>query len=142
MSAQSPSPIDRAVSAAVEAIPGLTTLVLHGSHAAVRARPDSDLDFAAAAAAPIGRDCLNRARLAMEAASGRDVDLIDLRDPDVSSVLKVEAVRRGRRLIERDPVDFAFLESDLMAAFQDLVEAREPVVSALRETLRARAAHG
>ena len=86
--------------------PGMRQALLFGSLAAGRARPDSDMDIAVDLGRPL--DSVDKARLieALAEASGRAIDLIDLRtagEPLLGQILK-----HGQRLIGSD-ADYAEL---------------------------------
>lgn len=80
--------------------PGIRQAVVFGSVASGRARADSDLDIAVDAGRPLDAPAKARLIEALAAATGRAVDLIDLRtagEPLLGQILK-----HGRRVVGSD----------------------------------------
>lgn len=80
--------------------PGIRQAVIFGSMASGRARADSDLDIAVDAGRPLDAPAKARLIEALAAATGRAVDLIDLRtagEPLLGQILK-----HGRRVVGSD----------------------------------------
>lgn len=85
-----------AIRSVLERDPRVRLAMLFGSLAAGRVRPDSDLDIAILADRPLSAELKGEWIDALAAATGRPVDLIDLRtagEPLLGQVLK------GRRLV-------------------------------------------
>ena len=114
----------------LDRVPGVQAVYLFGSHADGSARPDSDLDLAVLAAAPL--DPLDRwhAQEALAAEAGVDVDLVDLRS--ASTVMRAEVLRSGRVLLDLDPTARAFWETWTMSAYALLNEERQGILDDIR----------
>ena len=91
---------DRLILALLARHPEIDLAVLFGSLATGSARPDSDVDLAVGALAPLGRE--ERMTLISELAEqlGRPVDLIDL--ASVGEPLLGQILTHGRRLLGSD----------------------------------------
>ena len=89
---------------ALQLIDSLELAVLFGSVARGKARADSDLDIAVRYAAPLDAEQKLSLIRALGAASGRPVDLIDLRT--VGPIVARQALTLGKRLFGSD-TDFA-----------------------------------
>ena len=89
------------------AAPSVELVVLFGSVARGRPRPDSDLDVAVRCDGPADLDALYLL-LAPRLASSL-LDLVDLRR--AGSLLAFQVARHGRLLYERDPGAFRILQS-------------------------------
>jgi len=87
---------ERAILAVLASHPEIRIAILFGSLARGAGRPDSDLDLAVAAAAPL--DASQKATLIGELARrvGRPVDLVDLHH--ATGLVLREVLTRGRRL--------------------------------------------
>jgi predicted nucleotidyltransferase len=84
----------------LESQPGIRQAVVFGSVASGRARADSDLDIAVDAGRPLDASAKARLIEALAAATGRAVDLIDLRtagEPLLGQILK-----HGHRVVGSD----------------------------------------
>lgn len=90
----------------LESQPGIRQAVVFGSVASGKASPDSDLDIAVEAERPL--DAAERMRLIGElaAATGRPVDLIDLKT--AGEPLLGQILQHGRRILGND-TDYAAL---------------------------------
>lgn len=90
----------------LESHPGIRQAVVFGSVASGKAGPDSDLDIAVEAEHPL--DAAERMRLIGElaAATGRPVDLIDLKT--AGEPLLGQILQHGRRILGSD-TDYAAL---------------------------------
>jgi uncharacterized protein len=87
---------------ALQMIDGLELAVVFGSVAQGNARFDSDLDIAVRYAAPLNADEKLTLFRALGAASGRPVDLIDLRT--AGPIVARQALTRGKRCSEPTPI--------------------------------------
>jgi len=114
-------------------LPTLTAAYVFGSTARGDARPDSDLDVAVLAAAPVARDLLWSVSEDLALAVSRDVDLVDLRD--ASTVLAAQIIATGKVFIDRSPEARRAFEGRAYADYARLNEER-------REILKAVAARG
>ena len=81
----------------LESHPHIRQALVFGSVASGRARPDSDLDLAVEADHPLGAREKTRLIEALAAATGRPVDLIDLKT--ASGPLLGQILRHGRRIL-------------------------------------------
>ncbi len=98
-----PAPDDRhaAVTAVVADHPAVRLAVLYGSVAQGAAGPESDLDLAVMGERPLSAGETVALVRALAHATGRPVDLVDLRT--VHGALLAEVLRTGTRLYEADP---------------------------------------
>ncbi len=104
-------PDDRVAVATIrDAVPGLVAIYRFGSSVAGDRGPDSDVDLAVLAAAPI--DALLRFELQERLASAlrQHVDLVDLRG--ASPVMAMQVIEKGRVLLD--------LDSPARGRFEDL----------------------
>ena len=108
--------------AALQMIDGLELAVVFGSVAQGNARADSDLDIAVRYAAPLDAEQKLALIRALGAASGRPVDLIDLRT--AGPIVARQALTRGRRLFGTDTSFATQLSRTLIdyADFAPLIE--------------------
>jgi uncharacterized protein len=105
-------------------------LVLFGSEARGDATPHSDLDVAILAGRPLPRDRVAEARSDLEVATGRDVDLIDLRAADTT--LQHQVVQTGQMLhAARDKQAEAFRDF-VLRDYVSLNEARAGILADVR----------
>lgn len=106
-------------------------LYLFGSQAAAAQRPDSDIDLAVLAAAPLSDK--QRWNLAQELAVelGRDVDLIDLRS--ASTVLRSQILHTSRKLHEADAAAVGAFEDFILADYACLNEERAGILADIAE---------
>jgi predicted nucleotidyltransferase len=97
---------------------GLDTLWLFGSEAEGKAHQGSDLDLAALfRRQPEGLDLFD-ARTELEEILRRDVDLVDL--DHASPILALQVLRRGRLLVDRNPVRRFSFSSRTLSMYEDL----------------------
>jgi len=110
-------------------------LVLFGSAARGRLRPDSDIDVGWLGLPPPGE---SEAALlaALERPLGRDVHLVDLRL--ASDLLRIEVVRSGLVSFERAAGRWTSFAGESMSRWSDL----EPLVRRCAEAVRRRALEG
>ena len=120
----------------VAAMPDVLLAILHGSVAAGRAAPHSDVDVAVAGAAVLTHDRLDELRLRLEAGTGRAADVVDLHR--VGGVFLAETLRRGRVLINRRPSVLAGLMIRMLGYQEDLL----PAVRLIRRHHAEALAHG
>lgn len=108
------------------AIPDLVTLYRFGSQAKGEARPDSDVDLAVLARAPIPN--LRRFELAQDLAIQlhRDVDLIDLRS--ASTVMRMQVISTGTCLDAPDEPARREFEMYAYSDYARLNEERREIV--------------
>lgn len=109
-----------------EAISNLQAVYLFGSAATGELRPDSDLDIAVLADAPIDPVARFDLAQAIAAARNRDVDLIDL--ASASAVLRVEIVGRGRRLFPTQDEAVEQFEDFVFSDYARLNEERHAIL--------------
>ncbi len=107
---------------ALQMIDGLELAVIFGSVAQGTARFDSDLDIAVRYATPLNADEKLTLIRALGAASGRPVDLIDLRT--AGPIVARQALTLGKRLFGTDADFVSQLSRTLMdyADFAPLIE--------------------
>jgi len=110
-------------------IPGLQALWLFGSRAGEGCRPDSDWDLAFLAKAPLDGWQLLDLRARLSAATGSEVDLVDLHK--ASTVLAIEVLRADRLLLDPDPFVRENFEMRTLTQYQDLNEARKGILEDL-----------
>lgn len=90
-----------ALRAVLDGFPSVRLAILYGSLGRGAARPGSDLDLAVMGGQPLSaRTCLALIR-ALGDASGRPVDLVDLRT--AGGGILHEVLQTGTRILERDP---------------------------------------
>jgi predicted nucleotidyltransferase len=113
----------------LERHPEIRIALLFGSLAAGRGRRDSDLDLAVAAGQPLGADQKTALIAELAQATGRPVDLVDLRT--AAGVVLQEALTTGLRLRVTDSALLAelvkkmwFDEADFQPYRRRILEAR------------------
>jgi predicted nucleotidyltransferase len=131
--------IEREIMEALGTIPGIDTVLLFGSRACGKARPDSDLDIAVLPATdvPGGRrklqSCIAVA-LAHLAPEGRvDVVLLD----EVPELLRQRVFESGKVLIRGDPIRFRELRIRTMREHGDREPYRRLLIDAQARRLTA-----
>jgi uncharacterized protein len=115
---------------ALQMIDGLELAVVFGSVAQGNARFDSDLDIAVRYAAPLNADEKLSLIRALGAASGRPVDLIDLRT--AGPIVARQALTLGKRLFGTD-TDFASQLSRTLIDYADFAPLVERTLRERRE---------
>ena len=115
---------------ALQLINGLELAAVFGSVAQGNARADSDLDIAIRYAAPLNADEKLTLIRALGAASGRPVDLIDLRT--AGPIVARQALTRGKRLFGTD-TDFASQLSRTLIDYADFAPLIERTLKERRD---------
>jgi predicted nucleotidyltransferase len=107
---------------------GPYSVYLYGSRAAGLERPDSDYDFAIAAAAPIGKSELEAIRedLADALPGAPGIDCVDLRASPLT--LAAQVLESGIVLFPGDDYERAMLETRLMSMYAILNEERQGII--------------
>lgn len=135
MNASALPPDDAIVAAVVQCVPGATAAWLFGSAANGRWRAGSDLDIAV----QTREDWLPADRFeaanALSERLGIDVDLLDFQRLD--TVMQVQIIGTGRRLMARDPVALLQYEGFLHTEYQNIQRWRQPMMRALADRLSA-----
>lgn len=108
---------------------GLDALYVYGSEAASRTGPKSDVDLAALTERVPGGMELMDLRARLEAAVGRDVDLVFL--GQASPIVAWQVLRHGKLVYESNSRRRAQLEIRTITAYADLKRSRAPVERAL-----------
>jgi predicted nucleotidyltransferase len=105
-------------------------VLLFGSHASGLEKPDSDVDLGLllGRAAPDAFS-LARTQTDLEEVLGKSVDLVVL--DTASPILRMEALRRHRILVQKDPERFEQFVVRTLGEYFDLKRVREPIERAL-----------
>lgn len=111
---------------------GAIAVYLHGSHAAGKARPDSDLDLALLL--PHGTDFDAAAERLAEALSGLPVDIQNL--SDAPPLFRVRVYFEGVCLFVSDPTLLARLSAPSLSEHLDNEYFLGPMRAAMRERIR------
>ena len=111
---------------------------LFGSVAAGSARPSSDLDVAVLLTPGAGQAVLDRLIDALERASGRTVDLVEL--SLAPPLLAHEVVRQGKLILSRDEAERVEFATRAVARYLDTAHLRKVQHQYLRERVEARGA--
>lgn len=111
---------------------------LFGSVAAGTARPSSDLDVAVLLTPGTGQAVVDRLNDALERASGRTVDLVDL--SLVPPLLAHEVVKQRKLIFSRDEAERVEFETRAVARYLDTANLRKVQHEYLRERVEARGA--
>ena len=114
----------------LQTIEGLELAVVFGSVAQGNARADSDLDIAVRYAAPLDAEQKLALIRSLGAASGRPVDLIDLRT--AGPIVARQALTRGKRLFGTD-TDFASQLSRSLIDYADFAPLIERTLKERRD---------
>jgi predicted nucleotidyltransferase len=113
-----------------DVIPRLIAVYRFGSTAAGQAHPESDIDLAFLAAAPL--EPLERFALQEKLASrlGRDVDLLDLRA--ASTVMRMQVISNGHLLATYDATAHEAFEDHTYSSYARLNEERRDILEQVR----------
>jgi predicted nucleotidyltransferase len=111
---------------------------LFGSVAAGTARPASDLDVAVLLTPGAGPTVVDRLIEALERASSRAVDLVDL--SLAPPLLAHEVVRQGKLILSRDEDERVEFETRAVARYLDTAHLRKVQHEYLRKRVEARGA--
>ncbi len=109
---------------------GLLAVYLYGSFAKGVACPDSDIDLALLAQAPLPPGVLAELASELMDLCGRAVDLVDLRQ--VPTVLRMQVITTGRRLWCRDRSACELFETHVLSDYVDLNERRAGILEDIR----------
>ncbi len=128
---------DAAIQALRERIPSLIAVYLYGSSARDQIRPDSDVDIALLADAPLASETLFDLSAELAEILGRDVDLVDL--ARATPVLCMQ-VLEGKVLFCADPQKLAWFENLAMSRYCQLNADRREILNDIlsRSTVYAR----
>lgn len=136
-------PVDDQIAAAVRLaqarLPDLRTVILYGSRAGGRPRPDSDIDLAVLCDRPVDAIALFHLAGDMSGLGPAPVDLADLRAPYLSALLRRDILLKGRVLIAGAEDLVAAEQVEAMGAFQEHWEATAQIREMFRERLRREA---
>jgi predicted nucleotidyltransferase len=123
---------------ALEGVPAVRVAYLFGSRVTGRARPDSDLDLAVLFDRDL--DATARLRATLDVIGlltdalgvlGERADILDLRQ--AGSGVGFRAIREGRRVIERDPVERLRIEVRIARQYDDEAPRRALLVKAAHQ---------
>ncbi|MES1197018.1 MAG: nucleotidyltransferase domain-containing protein [Pseudomonadota bacterium] len=106
-------------------IAGLAGVYLFGSQAAGDARPDSDIDLAFYAGAPVSRALVLDLQQRTANALMRDVDLVDL--ASASTILQMQVLREGRLVEVLHPRSIGEFELRVLRDYDDLKRRRAEI---------------
>jgi uncharacterized protein len=118
-------------------VPGLRLVMLFGSFADDRQRPNSDIDIAFAAKRPLDSRALFDLKLDLQTVGARRVDLIDLGDAAVSLILKHEIIATGKAIFEADNYVLSEYEGPIFRDYHDFIYRRREIDNALTQRLSA-----
>lgn len=118
-------------------IPSLLGVYVFGSAANDRMHPESDIDIAILTGQPQDPATLWEIAQALAQLAGREVDLVDLRR--ASTVLRMQVIGSGRRLLCNDPVQCETFEDFVYSDYARLNEERAGI---LRDVARRKQIHG
>jgi predicted nucleotidyltransferase len=111
---------------------GAIAVYLHGSHAAGKARPDSDIDLAILM--PHGADFELAAERLAEALAGLPVDVQDLRE--APPLFRVRVYFEGLCLFVSDPTELARHSAPSLSEHLDTEYFLAPMREAMRKRIR------
>ena len=108
-------------------------IIVFGSAAHERMRPDSDIDVAYMSDRGQATDEHGRFMLAQEMAGflDRDVHLVDLRR--ASTVLQAQVVARGKVILDREPLRRQEIFMLVLQEYARLNEERAPILAKIKE---------
>jgi uncharacterized protein len=140
MSNNPPQPVQDALAILEARVPHLLAVLVFGSFAKGRVRSDSDLDLAFLPKEPLDMKILWELNSDLSIAAGREVNLIDLSNPKVSSVLKFEVIKGGKLIYCPDRSMILDMKCRFIEQFHDLCIARTEIDLKQRERLKLDAA--
>ena len=117
----------RALTLLESRIPGLIALYRFGSAANGTLRPDSDLDYAILAPAPLAPVARFEVQEDLARLLRRAVDLVDLRR--ASTVMRMQVIANGVAVAIRDPVETERFEVTVYASYARLNEERREILA-------------
>lgn len=107
-------------------IPEAQAVYVFGSQATGTENPDSDLDIAVLAPAPLDAEKLFALAAELATAAGRHVDLVDLRA--ASTVMRSQVIANGRRIYRGDETVCDQFEDLAYSSYARLNEERRPII--------------
>ena len=110
--------------------PAVRLAILYGSAARGAAKPESDLDLAVMGLRPLATDEILTLVEALAQATGRPIDLLDLRR--THGTLLGEVLRTGLRVVETDPALYPALLSRHALDEADFGPYRDRILAARR----------
>jgi len=108
-------------------VPDVVAVYLFGSAASGELRPDSDIDLAILAAAPLPATRLWSLAQSLALTAGRDVDLIDLQS--ASTVMRAQVISKGKRLYCADEARCGEFEDRVYSDYARLNEERREILN-------------
>lgn len=128
---QPPLPVDEVIVATLRAgLAGLQEVYRYGSAGGPYERADSDIDLAVLAERPLSFDNLSRLAAELTRATGRDIDLNDLRRLPVT--LRVQIVAGGVRLFAADVGAADEYDARTLSDYARLNEERRAILEEVR----------
>ena len=133
MSSRSPLPVSEMEIRAVLAkeLAGAQFVLLYGSFGTPYFTDDSDLDIAVQFPARLELSSLLNICASLEAATGRKIDLVDLRGAD--PVLAMQALRAGRPLLINDARAYGQFGMRTLSDYMDLKIDRRDIEQGLMQ---------
>jgi uncharacterized protein len=135
-----PLSVQKALAILQANVTDLLAVFVFGSFASGRVRADSDLDLAFLPQKTLDMQTLWALNPEVAMAAGREVDLIDLSNVSLSSVLKFEIIKRGELIYCSDRKAVLDMKVQFIEQFHDLYIARTDIDLKLRERLKLDAA--
>lgn len=115
----------------------LRLVVLFGSFASGHQRHDSDIDIGFAATRGLEGRTLFDLKLTIQAQCERNVDLIDLTNPNISIVLKHEVISTGVVIFESNDSIMSEFQARILRDYEDFMYRRRSLDNALANRLGA-----
>lgn len=128
--------IDHLVETLKQQLDNLNLVILFGSFATGHQHVDSDIDLAIGCDRPLTPRELFDLTLALQADCNQIVDLVDLRNADVSVVLKNEIMTRGKVVYAVDPDIVSSFEGPIRREAEDFLLRRRDLDEHLVKRLR------
>jgi predicted nucleotidyltransferase len=122
---------ERVVAEIRRAVPSAIAVYVFGSVAAGTATPNSDLDLAVLAEAPLTAEARWQLAQTLAIELRRDVDLVDLRQ--ASTVLRVQVLGSSQLLFEGDTAKREAFEAVALGAYARLNEVRRGILEDIRQ---------